>query len=366
MAKKRDIIQEVKDSAKATREKPQTLRRVKSGCTVLDLACSDTTEGAYQLGTMVRIVGDSSSGKTFGALTCFAEAGNDSYFDEFEFIFDDAEHRNNFNMEGLFGKKIADRVKPPFGYDDEGDPISSETIEDFQDSVFKHIDSDIPCIYVLDSMDALDSEGDLAKFKSGMKKRAQKRDGETVKAEAGSYGMIKAKTNSEILRRICGRLRKTRSLLIIISQTRDNIGFGFTEQTCAGGRALKFYCTHEIWMAVKKTLVRSKIQIGVTSGVSIKKNSLTGKLRKVDFNIYYDYGLDDIGSMIDLLLELEYWKKVKNSIEAKEFNVIVTQVKLIELIESDPKNITKLKQITKKQWLVRERNARLGRKKRFV
>lgn len=57
---------------KETREYSGLL--VSSGNVLLNLACSDKKEGAFVGGTMINIIGDSSSGKTILALTVLAEA----------------------------------------------------------------------------------------------------------------------------------------------------------------------------------------------------------------------------------------------------------------------------------------------------
>jgi len=365
MRKKKNIIEEVKESARTEEKKPSEFMLVKTGSTIMDLACSDSLEGGFQTGTIVHIVGDSSSGKTFSGMTCFAEVGNDPRFDDYKLINDDAEHRNNFNIEKLFGKKIADRIEPPFGYDDDGSPINSEMIEDFQDSVYGLLEDGVPFIYILDSMDSLDAVDDVTKFEATMAARQKIRDTGEAKKVPGTYGMAKAKSNSEVLRRIKGKVRKTRSLIIVISQTRSNIGLGFAEKTVSGGKALKFYATHQIWMAVKAILKKSDLPIGVKSQLKIKKNSLTGKHRQIEFDIFYDYGIDDIGSMIDFLISLKIWKKVKASYIIPEFDITCTRAKFIDLIESEEANLTKLKNLTKRNWQIRERSLRLGRKKRF-
>ena len=60
--------------------------------------------------------------------------------------------------------------------------------------------------------------------------------------EGGSYGTEKAKINSERLRPVVNALRKNGSILILISQSRDRIGFGakFDPKTRGGGNAPTF------------------------------------------------------------------------------------------------------------------------------
>jgi len=73
---------------------------IPSGCTVLNLACSDDPTGAFTPGHMVNLIGDSSTGKTFLALTMLADIAHNSLFDDYRLIHDDVEEANEFDMVG--------------------------------------------------------------------------------------------------------------------------------------------------------------------------------------------------------------------------------------------------------------------------
>jgi hypothetical protein len=83
------------------------------------------------------------------------------------------------------------------------------------------------------------------------------------------------------------------------------------KRTRSGGKALKFFSTHELWLAVKSHIKRKDLDVGVFVRVKVGKNKLTGKLRIVEFPIYYDYGIDDTVSCINFLIEEKVWKRDK-------------------------------------------------------
>jgi len=365
MKTKKERVKEIEKSSEKKISKSKEVY-INTGTSMLNLACSDCANKGFLMGTMVNIIGDSSAGKTFLALTILAEFVHNSDFDDYELVYDDAEHRNSFNVSKLFGKKFNSRVVPAFGYDDDNQPINSETLEDFQDSIYDRLDSGKKCVYILDSMDSLDSEDDIDKYEDQMKSRQKKRKGLKSATVAGSYGMKKAKSNSETLRRICGKISKTNSLLIIISQTRQNIGIGFAEKTRSGGTALKFYASLEIWLAVVEKIKKLKMQIGVYTRARIKKNSITGKIRDVDFPIYYDYGVDDVKSCIDYLISTGVFVKPKGKsvINAEPLGVEFTIEKLIRYIEENNLE-NKLKKICQDTWLDVEDSLKTNRKKRY-
>lgn len=309
---------------------------------------------------MGNIIGDSDSGKTILVLSILAEMTTMGVvFDDYRFIFDDAEHANDFNMEKLFGKKCASRIEPP-KLDEKGKFVNSDTIEDFHINISNALREGKPFVYILDSFDALDSDQDQEKFEE---MRIAREKGEKA---SGSYSMSKAKKSSELLRNIISQLKKTKSYLMIISQTRDSIKLmSRPTKTRSGGRALKFYASHEMWLTNVKKLISKKEIIGNQVEIRITKNKKTGKKRTVSFPIYYDYGVDNIRSSIEWLIEKDHWKKKKLTIEAKEFRIKGTIDTIIREIEK--RNLEhKLKKIVGRKWLEVEESLKLNRKPKYL
>lgn len=288
---------------------------LKTGSTVLDLAITGRLAGGFPKGKYIWMVGDSSSGKTFLMLTCLAEASINLQFKDYRFVYDNIEDGALMDFGRYFGVRMAKRVEPPKTED--GVPVYSETIEDF----YFHIDDALtaaekpkgkPVIYLLDSMDCLDSRYSETKFQEA--KKAARTGGKAK----GDYGDGKAKINSTRIRRVVARLRETGSILIILSQTRDNIEASMFQdkKTHAGGHALKFYATVQLWSQVggkiKKEINGRPITVGVNCKVAVKKNRITGRERTIELPIYYDTGIDDIGGMVDYLVFWKFWPSDKN------------------------------------------------------
>lgn len=332
---KRKKSQDIIDAANQPLAKVGKVNRrnlLSTGSTLLNLACSGNAFGGFAKGKYYLLVGDSTSGKTFISMTCFAEAQKSKAFQDYRLIYDNVEDGCLMDVEGLFGKAVAERLEFP-DREADGSPKFSGTIEEFYYNLDDAVKKGKPFIYVLDSMDGLSSDYEGEKFE------AHKKAHEKGTTSPGSYGDGKARKNSEGLRQVLSGLRNTGSILIIIAQTRDNLGSGFTRKTRSGGHALKFYTTVEIWSRVIGQItrkVRGKDRgIGVSVRLQIKKNRITGKTGSVDISIYPTYGIDDIGNCVDYLVEEGWWKKVKNSIEAGEFDVTATRDKLIRMIEEN-------------------------------
>lgn len=229
------------------------------------------------------------------------------------------------NFREFFGEAAANRIEMP-------EP--SLTVEQFYYNVDDATAAG-PCVYVLDSMDVLSSVDDDKKFED---RKEAERKGKTT---TGTFGLSKAKANSANLRKVMGSLSKTGSILIIINQTRDNItGYG-AAKTRGGGHALTFYAHLEIWTKqvgnITKTVNGTERQLGVMVEAEIRKNRLTGRRRKVVVPIYHSFGIDDLGSCIDFLVEEGRWKKPKGKqvIEATDLQLAYTRDKLIQTIEEN-------------------------------
>lgn len=303
-----EIKSQMKKKSKSKKEQKITPGMfLSTGSTLVNLACTNRPEGGFVKGNYFFFVGDSASGKTWLSLTCFAEANINSHFDDYRFIYDNGEARSKLiDLERYFGAQTTERIEPPCW---EGDKESaSETVQEFYYNLKAALEEDQPCIYVLDSENSLTSQGEKKKGDEARKAFEQ------GKETAGSYGDGKAKVHSEQLRQMMRPLEDTGSILVMISQTRDNINpMSFETKTRSGGRALRFYAALEMWTAVKskiyKTVKGTKRQIGINVEVRIKKNSITGRERSVVIPIYNGHGIDDVGSCVDYLLTEKHWSK---------------------------------------------------------
>ncbi len=330
-----------------------------TGSTLLNLACTGKTFCGFAKGKYYFIVGDSISGKTWLSLTCLAEASINPRFDNYRFIYDNGEDGALMDIKKFFGEDVFRRIERPAQY-------CSFNIEEFYYNVDDAIKNGKPFIYILDSMDSLSSGTEANKFDKT--KKAYR----TGKDTTGSFGDGKAKVNSAMLRRVIGKpLRRSGSILIIINQTRDNVGaLPFQpKKTRSGGHALHFYACLEMWSSVAgritKTVRGKKRQLGVNCRIQIKKNRLTGRERTVIIPIYHSYGINDLESCIDYLLEEGHWKQKKGIIKAIEFDFEDSKRKLIKYIETEEME-KDLKSIVGDVWNEIEEDCKINQKPRYL
>jgi hypothetical protein len=177
---------------------------VPSGCTLLDLACSDTIDGAWNTGRMINLCGEESSGKTLLYLTALAVVCSCRAFRDYRIVADDAEEANDFDIEELFGKELYDRIEPP-KRDENGDPVYSETIEDVFANIKTLLSENKPFIYIVDSLDAVTSDKDMQEMDALYEEKLKGKTG------SGSYSMYKQKSLKRILADIKGEIQQTKS-----------------------------------------------------------------------------------------------------------------------------------------------------------
>lgn len=333
MAKK-SAITGVRKALAREGQSPPPDRFLSSGSTLLNLACTGTLNGGFAGGHYYFLVGDSQSGKTFLSLTCFAEAAVSQDFKDHRIVFDDVEKGALMDIERYFGRSVAQRMEPPRKY--RGKPIYSRTTEDFYYALEDLTADGRPFIYVLDSMDSLVPQATLDRSKENRKEY------ESGKEVSKTYGTDKARSNSEHMARVVDGLSRTGSILIVIAQTRDNIGFGsmYNPRTRSGGNALTFYATLEIWTSVKKSIkerVKGKDRVvGNVVRAHVRKNRQQGKDRTVELPIRHACGFDDVAACVDYLVEEKHWKRDADSIvSAEELGLELPYTRLLNAIEDN-------------------------------
>ncbi len=147
----------------------------------------------------------------------------------------------------------------------------------------------------------------------------------------------KAKINSQKLRQFAECLEKTGSILILVCQTRDNIGFGFNPKTRSGGNALTFYADLELWSSVREQIYKpvrgNKCHIGSIIRVKVRRSRYTGQKPIVQIPLLWSHGIDDVGGCIDYLLEWKHWKEKDGVITAPEWTIEMPREELIQFID---------------------------------
>ena len=269
-----------------------------TGSTLLNLAITNNPYIGYVLGKFYHIYGEEGSGKSFIAMQ--------GLFHALQYA-----QKNNLNpilvyndAEGGFLDSFLAKLNPEMYQQ----IVNNETFELIAGSTFEEVFSDFikrlielkdeeMLFYVVDSLDALITE-DRAK----------------ADLSDASYGTEIAKRMSEVARRILATLKRKNAILFVISQVRESIGGYVKRETYSGGRGIRHAIHVDIYLK-RNQIITKKINnrdypIGVEVTFTIKKNRIAAPFKSGQFSIYFDSGIDDIGSC---LLFLKQHGKIERS-----------------------------------------------------
>lgn len=280
---------------------------IPTGCLLLDLALG----GGWAERKVCNLIGDSSSGKTLLATEAMAN-----------FLLKHPKGKPRFrDVEEAFIPSYARTLGVPVDKIDFGKK-KLLTVEDLHADIAEvTAKARGPEFYVLDSVDALSDEAELAR---GF--------GEPT------FGGNKAKKMSELFRRIMAMIEKSSVTLMIISQVRADIGpFASARGTKqSGGWAVRFYRSQALYLSTKgkiyKTVRGLKKPLGMNVRAYVDKNRVGLPYREAEFPILFGYGVDDVAASLDWLKSIKRLSDlgISNTIEKAELLKIKRKYTLAE------------------------------------
>jgi RecA/RadA recombinase len=295
MTKKKaiDILEDAVEDAITSTNLPSP--NLSLGSDLLDLFVSGTVGKAVSAGSFLWFHGSSGSGKSFHAKVVLAEAANNPAYADHRFVIFDGENGSNFDCEKFFGRKLASKLES----------LEAASLDHLYDALDTIVEK--PAVIVVDSWDSWLTAAAAKKLAEDKKKRSEDKDPE------GDYGMDHGKVHSRRLRELIPKLAKTNSIIIGISQHRDNVNKNNAyspKDVVPGGRALKFWAHVELEMTVSRKITKevNKIvtPIGDTITVKVNKNRVNGLRLTLDEDFYPTVGIDNIGSTLNWLVENKY------------------------------------------------------------
>lgn len=253
---------------------------VPSGSSMLDLAISNRKAGGFPVGRITEVTGLEASGKSL--LVAHAIANTQKLGGIGIFIDTEAAVSKEF-FESI-GVNVSEMLY-----------LTLETMED----IFTAIDT---------IMDKVRTSGDSrlitivvdsvmgASTKIEMEADYDKDGWSTTKAIVLSKGMRKL-TNQIARQKVC---------LIFTNQLRTKLGVSFGDPyTTSGGKALGFHSSVRLRLKKKNSITLTtkgiKQIVGVQTQAQVIKNRLGPPLKTVEYDIYFDSGIDDYGSWLTIL-----------------------------------------------------------------
>ena len=250
---------------------------ISTGSSILDLAISNRPNGGIAVGRITEINGLESSGKSLIGTHILAETQKKGGLA----VYIDTETSVSREWLETIGIDVQNLLY-----------LHVETVEDIFECIeniitkIRESDRDRLVTILVDSLAAASTKVEMeADF------------------DKDGWATAKAIVISKAMRKITQMIGRERVALVFTNQLRQKLGVMFGDPwTTSGGKALPFHSSTRIRLKnmgqIKDT---KKNTLGMKARAQIIKNRLGPPLRHADFNLYFDSGIDDKGSWLQVM-----------------------------------------------------------------
>ena len=261
---------------------------VSSGCSMLDLAISNRPYGGFPVGRITEITGLEASGKSLLAAHTLAETQKKGGLA----VYIDTESATSSEFLTAIGVDLKTMLYVPLETIEE----IFETIETIVEGVRKS-DKDRLVTIVVDSIMGASTKIEMS-----------------AEYDKDGYATSKSIILSKAMRKVTNWIARERICLIFTNQLRTKLGVSFGDQwTTAGGKAIPFHAS--VRLRLKNTgMIKAKVNgveqvVGSKTNVQVVKNRMGPPHRKVDYEIYYDSGIDNYGGWLSIMKNFDLVKQ---------------------------------------------------------
>ena len=255
---------------------------VSTGSPMLDLAIANRPNGGLPVGRITEITGLEGSGKSLLAAHAIADTQKKGGYG----VYIDTENAMNQDFLTAIGVDIKKMLYVPL-----------ETVED----IFEAIDSIIESIRAADG-----SEKKLVTIVVDSVAGATTKVELAADYDQAGYATQKAIIISKAMRKVTNLIGRERICLIFTNQLRTRMGVSFGDPwTTSGGKAIAFHSSCRLRLKQMGQL-KSKVGgidqvVGIKTRAQVIKNRMGPPLRSIDYDIYFDSGIDNYVSWLEMM-----------------------------------------------------------------
>ena len=261
---------------------------ISSGCSMLDLAISNRPYGGFPVGRITEITGLEASGKSLLAAHTLSETQKKGGLA----VYIDTESATSSEFLTAIGVDLKTMLYIPLETIEE----IFETIETIVEGVRKS-DKDRLVTIVVDSIMGASTKIEMS-----------------AEYDKDGYATSKSIILSKAMRKVTNWIARERICLIFTNQLRTKMGVSFGDAwTTSGGKAIPFHAS--VRLRLKNTgQIKAKINsveqiVGSKTNVQVVKNRMGPPHRKVDYEIYYDSGIDNYGGWLAIMKNFDIVKQ---------------------------------------------------------
>ena len=261
---------------------------ISSGCSMLDLAISNRPYGGFPVGRITEVTGLEASGKSLLATHALAETQKKGGLA----VYIDTEAAVSSEFLTAIGVDLKTMLYVPLETIEE----IFETIETIVEGVRKS-DKDRLVTIVVDSIMGASTKIEMS-----------------AEYDKDGYATSKSIILSKAMRKVTNWIARERICLIFTNQLRTKMGVSFGDQwTTAGGKAIPFHAS--VRLRLKNTgMIKAKVNgveqvVGSKTNVQVVKNRMGPPHRKIDYDIYYDSGIDNWGGWLAVMKNFDLVKQ---------------------------------------------------------
>jgi len=253
---------------------------ISTGSSILDLAISNRPNGGLPVGRITEITGMEASGKSLLAAHLLANTQKQGGLA----VYIDTENAMNEEFLTAIGMDMNKMLY-----------IQLETVED----IFEVIENIILKVKESDKDRLVTIAVDSVAAATTKVEQAQDYDKE-------GWATSKAIVLSKGMRKITQLIGRERVALIFTNQLRQKLGVMFGDPwTTSGGKAIQFHASCRLRLKaagqIKAKIGGKEQTIGIKTKAIVVKNRMGPPLRQAEFNIFFESGIDDTGSWLQVM-----------------------------------------------------------------